>query len=48
VPVSADLPKIDAVLVEVSNPGHPYGAEGAGKVNIVPPMGAIANAIDRR
>jgi len=46
VPVSSDLPMIDAVLVEVPNPGHPYGAKGVGEVNIVPPMAAIANAID--
>ena len=43
---------IDAVLVEVPNPAHPYGAKGVGEVNIVPPMAAIANAIanaiDRR
>jgi CO/xanthine dehydrogenase Mo-binding subunit len=45
VPVSSDLPMIDAVLVEVPNPGHPYGAKGVGEVNIVPPMAAIANAI---
>src|SRR5262249_23921208 len=46
VPVSSDLPMIDADLVEVPNPGHPYGAKGMGEVNIVPPMAAIANAID--
>ncbi len=46
VPVSSDLPMIDAVLVEVPNPGHPFGAKGVGEVNIVPPMAAIANAID--
>src|SRR5215467_6809014 len=45
-PVASDLPMIDAVLVEVPNPAHPYGAKGVGEVNIVPPMAAIANAID--
>ncbi len=44
-PVSNDLPMIDAVLVEVPNPGHPYGVRGVGEVPIVPPLGAIANAI---
>jgi hypothetical protein len=34
---SSDLPMIDAVLVEVPNPGHPCGAKGVGEVNIVPP-----------
>ena len=46
-PVASDLPMIDAVLVEVPNPAHPYGAKGVGEVNICPPMAAIANAIDR-
>ena len=36
---------IDAVIVEVPNPGHPYGVRGVGEVPIVPPMAAIANAI---
>ena len=45
-PVASDLPMIDAVLVEVPNPAHPYGAKGVGEVNICPPMAAIANAID--
>jgi CO/xanthine dehydrogenase Mo-binding subunit len=46
VPVASDIPMIDAVLVEVPNPAHPFGAKGVGEVNIVPPMAAIANAID--
>jgi CO/xanthine dehydrogenase Mo-binding subunit len=46
VPVAPDIPMIDAVLVEVPNPAHPYGAKGVGEVNIVPPMAAVANAID--
>jgi xanthine dehydrogenase molybdenum-binding subunit len=44
-PVSNDLPMIEAVLVEVPNPGHPYGVRGVGEVPIVPPLAAIANAI---
>ncbi len=46
VPVAPDIPMIEAVLVEVPNPAHPYGAKGVGEVNICPPMAAIANAID--
>jgi CO/xanthine dehydrogenase Mo-binding subunit len=46
-PVASDLPMIEAVLVEVPNPAHPYGAKGVGEVNICAPMAAIANAIDR-
>ena len=45
-PVASDLPMIEAVLVEVPNPTHPYGAKGVGEVNICPPMAAIANAIE--
>ena len=44
-PVANDMPPIDTVLVEVPNPGHPYGVRGVGEVPIVPPLGAIANAI---
>jgi CO/xanthine dehydrogenase Mo-binding subunit len=46
IPVASDLPKIDAVLIEVPNPRHPFGAKGVGEVPIVPPMAAIANAIN--
>jgi CO/xanthine dehydrogenase Mo-binding subunit len=46
-PTSLDLPMIDAVIVEVPNPGHPYGVRGVGEVPIVPPPAAIANAIYR-
>ena len=45
-PVASDLPMIEAVLVEVPNPGHPYGVKGVGEVNICPPMAAVANAIE--
>ena len=44
-PTSLDLPMIDTVIVEVSNPGHPFGVRGEGDVSLVPPMGAVANAI---
>ena len=44
-PTSLDLPMIDTVIVEVPNPGHPFGVRGVGEVPIVPPMAAIANAI---
>ena len=44
-PTSLDLPMIDTVLVEVANPGHPYGVRGVGEVPLVPPLAAIANAV---
>lgn len=46
-PTCLDLPMIDTVIVEVPNPGHPYGVRGVGEVPIVPPPAAIANAIYR-
>ncbi len=45
VPVASDLPMIDTVIVEVPNPGHPYGVRGVGETPIVPPLAAVANAI---
>ena len=46
-PTSLDLPMIDTVIVEVPNPGHPFGVRGVGEANIVPPPAALANAIHR-
>jgi xanthine dehydrogenase molybdenum-binding subunit len=45
IPTCYDLPMIDPILVEVPNPGHPYGVRGVGEVPIVPPPAALANAI---
>jgi CO/xanthine dehydrogenase Mo-binding subunit len=47
IPTCLDLPMIETVLVEVPNPGHPYGVRGVGEVPIVPPAAAVANAIYR-
>ena len=44
-PTALDLPMIDTCIVEVANPGHPFGVRGVGEANIVPPLPAIANAI---
>ena len=44
-PTCLDVPMIDAVMVEVPNPSHPYGVRGVGEIPIVPPPAAIANAI---
>ena len=44
-PTAFDLPMIDTVIVEVHNPGHPFGVRGVGEVPIVPPLAAIANAV---
>jgi CO/xanthine dehydrogenase Mo-binding subunit len=44
-PISLDLPMIDTVIIEVANPGHPFGVRGVGEIPLVPPMAAIANAV---
>ena len=44
-PVASDLPMIDTVIVEIPNADHPHGIRGVGEVPIVPPMAAVANAI---
>jgi CO/xanthine dehydrogenase Mo-binding subunit len=46
-PVASDLPMIDAIIVEVPNPRHPYGVRGVGETPIVPPMAAVANAVEK-
>ncbi len=46
-PTALDLPMIETVIVEVPNPGHPFGLRGVGEVAIVPPQAALANAIAR-
>jgi CO/xanthine dehydrogenase Mo-binding subunit len=45
IPTCYDLPFIDTIIVEVPNPGHPYGVRGVGEVPIIPPPAALANAI---
>ena len=45
VPVASDMPMIEAVMIEVPNPRHPFGAKGVGEVPIVPPLAAVANAV---
>lgn len=47
VPVASDLPMIDTVILEIPNPGHPYGVRGVGETGIVPPLAALSNAVSR-
>ncbi len=44
-PTTLDVPMIEATLVEVPAPGHPFGLRGVGEVSLVPPMAAVANAV---
>jgi len=46
IPVASDLPMIETILVEVPNPRHPFGVKGVGEPPIVPPMAAVANAME--
>jgi CO/xanthine dehydrogenase Mo-binding subunit len=36
---------IETVILESPNPTHPFGVRGCGEHSIIPPPGAIANAI---
>jgi CO/xanthine dehydrogenase Mo-binding subunit len=47
VPVASDLPSIETVILEIPNPGHPYGVRGVGETPIVPPLAALSNAVSR-
>jgi len=44
-PTALDLPRIDCVILETPADEGPYGVRGVGEPPIVPPAGAIANAI---
>lgn len=46
-PTALDVPRIETVIIEVPNPGHPYGVRGVGEVPIVAPPAALAAAIQR-
>ena len=45
-PVASDLPMIEPILVQVPNPAPSLWRQGGRLSQIVPPMAAIANAID--
>lgn len=45
IPTALDVPLIETIIVEVPNPGHPYGVRGVGEVPIIPPCATIANAV---
>jgi xanthine dehydrogenase molybdenum-binding subunit len=46
-PTITDTPFIETVLIEVPNPGHPYGVRGVAEPPITPPPAAIAVALHR-
>jgi aldehyde oxidoreductase len=45
IPGIADVPEIEATIVETAQPGGPYGAKGMGEVGLNPIAPAISNAI---
>ena len=44
-PTTLDVPMIETIIVEVPNPGSPFGVRGVGEVPIVPPPAALALAV---
>jgi CO/xanthine dehydrogenase Mo-binding subunit len=44
-PIASDMPYIETVVLEIPNPGHPYGVRGVGETPIVPPLAAVSNAV---
>ena len=40
-----DVPTIETILVEVPQPGSPYGIKGIGEIGLVPTAGAVAAAL---
>ena len=43
---AADLPEIEAVIVEASDPNGPFGAKGVGESAVIPTAAAIADAVE--
>ncbi|MGB4503312.1 MAG: molybdopterin cofactor-binding domain-containing protein [Syntrophaceticus sp.] len=44
-PTAADIPEIEAILVESNDPSGPFGAKGVGETGLVPTAPAIVNAV---
>jgi CO/xanthine dehydrogenase Mo-binding subunit len=44
-PTALDVPFIGTEVLEEASPDHPLGIRAVGQVPIVPPAGAIANAV---
>lgn len=47
IPLASDLPMIEAIIVEVPNPFHPYGVRGVGESGIIPPLAAVTTAVSQ-
>ncbi|MCA1283754.1 xanthine dehydrogenase family protein molybdopterin-binding subunit [Salipiger bermudensis] len=44
-PVASDLPMLQAIIVEVPNPFHPFGVKGVAEASMVSALGCVANAV---
>ena len=45
IPTFGDVPPIESLLIEVPDPGGPFGAKGLGEHVLIPTAPAILNAI---
>jgi aldehyde oxidoreductase len=43
-----DMPAVDVVLLEIPQPGAPYGIKGVDEIGLVPTAGAVAAALHAR
>ena len=43
-----DMPPVDVILVEATEPNSPYGIKGVGEIGLVPTAGAVAAALHAR
>lgn len=43
-----DMPTVDVILVEATEPNSPYGIKGVGEIGLVPTAGAVAAAMQAR
>jgi xanthine dehydrogenase molybdenum-binding subunit len=43
-----DMPPVDVILVEATEPNSPYGIKGVGEIGLVPTAGAVAAAMQDR
>ena len=44
-PLAADVPKVEMIVMEHADPAGPYGAKGAAEPPVVPVAAAVANAV---
>jgi CO/xanthine dehydrogenase Mo-binding subunit len=45
IPTSLDIPRMEVEILEIPEPGAPYGAKGIGEATVTPVAPAVANAV---